>query len=65
VGDTKRKSRSRHEILAHEKRCIYCANTPTCVEHMPHRDMFIGKRRPSGMEFAACDDCNRKTGVAD
>jgi hypothetical protein len=32
---------------------------------MPHRDMFIGKRRPSGMEFAACDDCNRKTGVAD
>ena len=65
MGDHKRKSRNRQEILANECRCIYCANVPTCVEHMPHRDMFIEKRRPSGMEFAACADCNNKTGVAD
>jgi hypothetical protein len=32
---------------------------------MPHRDIFIGKRRPSGMEFAACADCNNRTGAAD
>jgi len=65
VGDSKLKSRSRQEILANEKRCIYCANAPTSLEHMPHRDIFVGKRRPSGMEFAACTDCNKKTGVAD
>ncbi len=65
MSDGTRKSRNRQEVLANEKRCIYCANAPSCIEHMPHRDMFIGKRRPSGMEFAACDDCNTRTGVAD
>jgi hypothetical protein len=32
---------------------------------MPPRDMFTSKLRPSGMEFAACDSCNKGTGVAD
>jgi hypothetical protein len=32
---------------------------------MPPRSMFIGKRRPSGFEFAACDECNQATSPAD
>lgn len=27
--------------------------------------MFIGRRRPSGLEFAACQDCNNATSPAD
>lgn len=65
MGEAKRKSRSRAEILAREARCIYCASTPTSVEHMPPRSMFSSKSRPSGMEFACCDECNQGTGVAD
>jgi hypothetical protein len=65
VGEAKRKSRSRADILTREARCIYCDKAPTSVEHMPPRSMFIYKHRPSGMEFACCDQCNQRTGVVD
>jgi hypothetical protein len=65
VGDAKRRSRSRAEILARETRCVYCANTPASLEHMPPRVMFTSKYRPSGMEYACCSECNRGTSAAD
>lgn len=65
MGDSKRKSRRRAEILAREPRCIYCSNAPTTIEHMPPRSMFTFKRRPSGMEFACCKECNEITSPAD
>ncbi len=65
MSDAKRKSRSRAEILARETRYIYCPNPATSIEHMPPRSMFISKKRPSGMEFACCGECNKATGVAD
>lgn len=65
MGEAKRKSRHRSEILAAETRCIYCAAKPATVEHMPPRGMFRERRRLSGLEFACCQDCNLGTRAAD
>jgi hypothetical protein len=65
MGESKRKSRNHANILAREPRCIYCANAPASIEHMPPISMFTSRRRPSGLEFACCDDCNKGTSAAD
>lgn len=65
MGEAKRKSRSRAQILAGEPRCIYCKNVATSVDHMPPKAMFKGKSRPSGMEFASCGYCNSGTSAAE
>jgi hypothetical protein len=65
MGQANQKSRSRAILLQNEARCIYCANKPATIEHMPPISMFKGRARPSGMEFAACGDCNRGTSGAD
>lgn len=65
MGQSSNRSRHRSAILNTERRCVYCANPATTVEHMPPLSMFIGRRRPSGLEFAACQDCNNTTSPAD
>jgi hypothetical protein len=65
MGQAKSKSRNLAALVANEARCIYCANKPTTIEHMPSIGMFRNRSRPSGMEFAACDECNRGTSGAD
>src|SRR5580700_5524994 len=65
MAEAKRKSRTRDEILATEPRCIYCHGPPQTLEHMPSRGMLRGKLRPSGMEYAACEACNRGTRGSD
>lgn len=65
MGEARIKSRRLSEIVAREPRCIYCANTPASVEHMPPISMFRARSRPSGMEFAACRECNTGTSGAD
>ena len=65
MGEAKRKSRAREEILATEPRCIYCPGPPQTLEHMPSRGMLRGKLRPSGMEYAACEVCNSGTRGSD
>lgn len=65
MGEKKRKSRSRQEILKFEPRCIYCSNPATTLEHMPPRSMFRDRDRLSGMEFASCHNCNVGTRAAD
>ncbi|KQT48128.1 hypothetical protein ASG47_07065 [Devosia sp. Leaf420] len=65
MSEAKSKSRKREEILKDEPRCIYCALPPVTLEHMPPRIMFKDKQRPSGLEFACCDACNRNTSAAD
>lgn len=52
-------------ILHDELRCIYCASTPTTIEHMPPRILFFRKQRPKGFEFASCEECNNGTRGAD
>lgn len=65
MGQSKLKSRKLAEILAGEPRCIYCANAPDTIEHMPPIAMFRARSRPNGMEFAACEQCNKGTSGAD
>src|SRR5690606_12708638 len=63
--EARRKSRHKAEILRGEARCIYCTAVPSTVEHMPPKAMFPHSRRLSGLEFAACQDCNHSTRAAD
>ena len=65
MGEARRKSRKRTEVLQAEVRCVYCSNPPTTVEHMPPISMFRNRYRPSGFEFAACERCNVGTKAAD
>lgn len=65
MGEGRRKSRHREEILRGEARCIYCTAAPSTVEHMPPKAMFPNSHRLSGMEFAACEECNHATRAAD
>lgn len=52
-------------LLKRDQRCIYCADKPTQIEHMPPRGMFKGKARPKGLEFACCAACNKGTASSD
>lgn len=65
MGEAKRRSRNRAEILAGESRCIYCLSEPQNVEHMPPRSIFGPGQRPSGLEFASCEDCNHASRASD
>lgn len=67
MGEARRKKRAHAAILEACPDCIYCggkrrANT---IEHMPPRAMFLGKKRPKGLEFASCESCNAGTSHAD
>lgn len=65
MGQARQKSRNLATLLQSEARCIYCADKPTTIEHMPPITMFKARSRPNGMEFAACEDCNKGTSGAD
>lgn len=65
MGEAKRKSRSRAEILSGEMRCVYCTAKPDSVEHMPPRAIFGPGMRPSGLEFASCEACNFASRASD
>jgi hypothetical protein len=65
MGAAKSKSRRLASLLTNEARCIYCSNKPRTIEHMPPIGMFKARSRPNGMEFAACEDCNKGTSGAD
>ncbi|MEI5682766.1 hypothetical protein AAAK29_31270 [Mesorhizobium sp. CCNWLW179-1] len=65
MGEARKKSNSRAAILSAATRCIYCANIPDTIEHMPPRSLFASKMRPSGLEFPACKQCNGATRGAD
>lgn len=58
-GEAKRKRKLRNEILAGSPPCIYCGDTANTVDHFPPRITFALKQRPKGLEFPACDACNR------
>lgn len=64
MGEANRKKQTRAALVA-GRPCIYCGKPATSVEHMPPLSMFDGRRRPKGMEFPACDDCNSGTSTAD
>ena len=65
MGEAQRKRRSHQQMVQAAARCVYCDEQPTTVEHMPPRSMFRNKSRPSGLEFACCENCNAGTSTAD
>ena len=65
MGEAKRKSRTRAEIIAREPRCIYCPAPAVTVEHMPPVGMFRERERPGAMEYGACEVCNNGTRGSD
>lgn len=65
MGEAKRRSRSKKEIIAQASRCVYCASKPTTVDHMPPLGLFVLNGRPSGWEFACCSRYNEGTRGAD
>ncbi len=65
MGEAKRRSRNRAQILAQSPRCVYCMNSSQTIEHMPPRAMFKDRHRFSGLEFGSCVSCNTGTKAAD
>lgn len=65
MGEAKNRSRNLSNLLRNEPRCIYCKDPPDTIEHMPPRLIFTGRKRPSGLEFAACKACNNGSRGAD
>jgi hypothetical protein len=47
--------------------CIYCAGArpATTIDHMPPISMFRERRRPSGLEFPSCQECNEGARLSD
>jgi hypothetical protein len=65
MGEARRKSRSRREVVETEARCIYCPGPVETWEHMPPVSMFRDRQRPGAMEYGACKSCNEGTGGSD
>jgi hypothetical protein len=65
MGEAKRKSQTRQEIIAGEPRCIYCPAPAESLEHMPTRGIFRDRQRPGAMEYGACKACNNGTRGSD
>ncbi len=52
-------------MVCNEPRCIYCNKPSASIEHMPPISLFLQRRRPKGLEFGACTNCNHLTSGAD
>lgn len=67
MGEAKRKRESFDRLLARRPGCVYCAGAALAntIEHMPPIAMFVSRQRPRGLEFPACNSCNRGTKQSD
>jgi hypothetical protein len=53
------------EFIKKHPRCCFCGGgTPSeTIDHQPAKIIFPEKSRPKGLEFPACERCNKQTGV--
>ena len=65
MGEAKRsavaaRSATQRQIGEHPF-CCYCGGLKpaTTIDHQPPKILFPNKHRPKGLEFSACEDCNR------
>ena len=67
MSESRAKKKAHSGVLEACPHCIYCGGEVPAVsiDHVPPRVMFRGRRRPKGLEFASCKDCNEGTGRAD
>lgn len=68
MGEARRRAKSlAGRLLGPGAMCVFCggATPATTVDHVPHRSIFVGRKRPEGLEFAACYTCNRGSSDTD
>jgi hypothetical protein len=67
MSESSAKKRAHSAVLEACPYCIYCGGEvpAASIDHVPPRAMFRGRRRPKGLEFASCKNCNEGTGRAD
>ncbi|MET4217335.1 hypothetical protein ACVWWG_004055 [Bradyrhizobium sp. LB7.2] len=67
MGESRAKKKAHSQVLEACPYCIYCggAVSAASIDHVPPLAMFRGRRRPKGLEFASCKDCNEGTGRVD
>jgi hypothetical protein len=67
MSESRAKKRAHSAVLEACPYWIYCGGEVPAVsiDHVPPRAMFRGRRRPKGLEFASCKNCNDGTGRAD
>lgn len=63
VGEAKQKDRRKQAFLKEHRHCCFCGGSraATTVDHVPSIQMFSLRRRPKGLEFPACEECNHAT----
>ena len=63
MGETKRRSKRNAVFLEKHPFCCFCGGgkPATTRDHVPSKQMFHLKRRPRGLEFPACEQCNHST----
>ena len=64
MGIAKRTSKRKTDFLNQHPFCCFCGGEKpaTTIDHVPSKQMFRLKRRPAGLEFPACEQCNHSTG---
>lgn len=63
MGEAKRKSNRLKQFILKHPYCCFCGgtNVTETIDHIPSRQTFRLKRRPAGLEFPACERCNKST----
>ena len=64
-GEAKRKATATARFLVAHPWCCYCGGNQKAetIDHVPSRQMFLGRDRPSGLEVPACKPCNEATRI--
>lgn len=67
MGEAKRKSERRADLLERHRFCCFCGGgrAATTVDHAPARICFKAKIGPEGFELPACEACNRNTALSE
>lgn len=63
MGEAKQRRTRTQKFIEQNPYCCYCGGTTPAdtVDHIPSRQMFVGRHRPQGLEVPACRACNELT----
>ena len=65
MGEAKKKNKQKAVFLKQHPFCCFCGGEKpaTTIDHVPSIQLFRLKKRPKGLEFPACKQCNQSTGT--
>ena len=63
MGESRRRNKRNVAFFERHPFCCFCGGErpATTRDHVPSKQMFHLKRRPQGLEFPACEQCNHST----